>query len=296
MGGVFRVERPDGSVEFTDVPSGPGRVQHIRPGATASEQAAEQQQRQYDHKLTERLIKEAQKRIPKLQDYWDYIEYLRHSSPARHRHMLLLLKEEDPKAWIKLQRYPAFRPLGETALGWRAADKHLAAGIEFAAGKYTGSVEKWLETTVKDMMKQQGWGPYDVLGRKASTLAASKPPYYSPGRAGQFFKAEDASAAAAARKAAQELESGSGALRAARGRGISGLGGTAIDFGLAALNPETATSLGINELRVKARTLYEKGVLDVEQWAQTQTLLSQRRYVEMQKLMADATAKFVNGR
>ncbi len=296
MGGVFRVERPDGSVEFTDVPSGPGRVQPIRPGATASEQAAEQQQRQYDHKLAERLIKEAQKRIPKLQDYWDYVEYLRHSSPARHRHMLLLLKEEDPRAWIKLQRYPAFRPLSETALGWRAADKHLAAGIEFASGKYTGSVEKWLETTVKDMMKQQGWGPYNVLGSKASTLAASKPPYYSPGQAGQFFKAEDASAAAAARRAAQELESVGAGRRAAWGGSIGRLGGTVTDALIGSLRPDVFRGISAIEGMRLGKELVRRGILTLEESSELTGMMARAEFDQARKLIEAGAERAAAGR
>ncbi|WP_052312473.1 hypothetical protein [Ralstonia solanacearum] len=100
---------------------------------------------------------------------------------------------------MKLQKYPQFRPLLNRALGLQAAEKNLTAGIGLVTGKYTGSVEKWLETTVKDMMKVHRWEAYaDVLGAKSSTLLEPTPTTYSNSRWGQFAKAEDPRALEAA--------------------------------------------------------------------------------------------------
>lgn len=58
------------------------------------------------------------------------------------------------------RKYPQFRPLRETALGLKAGSNLLGAGVGLATGKFTGSVEKWMASTLKDLMKRDRFGPY----------------------------------------------------------------------------------------------------------------------------------------
>ena len=233
---VYRIVREDGSVEYTDVPSGAGQIDAVRPGSSRCDDEA---RRREDTKTAETLIKEAQKRIPKVTDYLDYLDYLRHNSSIRFDHVMDELRREDPQTWLKLQKHPQFRPLRETVLGIKAGSNLLGAGVGLASGKFTGSVEKWMESTLKDLMKRDRFGPYaDVLGTKASTLPA-KSATYSNSRLGQYLKIEDARAAAAAKAAAKELESANAGLRSAAGGSVVRVVGPLVDLGIGALRVET---------------------------------------------------------
>jgi hypothetical protein len=294
MGGVYRVVRSDGSVEYTDTPSGAGRIESLRPGtARPNEREAE---RRYDPKLAAELIKEAQKRVPKVVDYLDYIDYLRHNSPIRFDRVMNELRQQDPQTWLKLQKYPQFRPLRETAIGIKAGDRLLAGGIGLASGNALGSAEKWMETTLKELMKRDRFGPYaDVLGSKATTLAVPEV-RYSNSRLGQYLKGEDVRAAAAAKATAKDLETARAGLRAAKGAAVTRAMGPMVDLGIGMLDPQKANEVGTIALRLRAQKLFERGVLDEEQWAESQQLLSTGRYVEMQQLMDKALGAYVSGR
>jgi hypothetical protein len=286
MGGVYRVERPDGTVEYTDVPSGVGSVSPVRPGVSGTQPASEQSA--YDHKQTEKLIKEAQSRIPKVVDYLNYLDYLRHNSPIRFDHAMRQLRLEDPEAWMKLQKYPQFRPLRETALGFKAGTNAMAAGIGLATGKFTGSVEKWMESTLQNLMRRDRWGPYaDVLGSKASTLPGNTATY-SNSRLGQYLKVEDARLAAAAKAAAKEAELAQAGMRAARGAAITRPMGPLVDLGIAALNPENATAVTNILLRRRLDTAARRNPaidIDTPAYEQARTMLSQGRYGELDKFL-----------
>lgn len=285
MGNVYRVTRPDGSVEYTDTPQGQGDVQSV-----------DERGRVVDHQAVKDVIKQVQKRVVKINDYLDYLVYLRDHRPHQLDRVLLELRQTDPEAWLKLQKYPQFRPLRQTTLGVKAAEKHITAAIGMASGKVGGSLEGWLETTVKDMMKRDRWGPYaDVLGSKAGTLP-QKAPTYSISRLGQYLKVEDARAAKAAAAAAKDGEAARTALRAAKATAATRVLNPMLDLGLEALNPDRARDIGTEVLRVKARRLYERGVLDEVQWAQTQEFISQGRFVELQQFLEEQTGLYVKGR
>ena len=166
MSGIFRQTDASGRVTYSDLPpSGPGKVDVL---SSSGNRISDEDARKA-HKDAVTYIKEAQKRGPKIKDYLEYLQYLRDKGRFwRWEKAMQDLRREDPEAWMKLQKYPQFRSLLNRALGLQAAEKNLTAGIGLVTGKYTGSVEKWLETTVKDMMKVDRWGPYaDVLGAKA---------------------------------------------------------------------------------------------------------------------------------
>lgn len=109
--GLYKITRPDGSVEYTDLPSGPGRVDGM--GERAPRTPDEQHK---DHALAKSLIKEAQKRIPKVKDYLEYLEYLRHNSPVRFDFVM-----------------EQFRPLLEQAFGTRVGRYQFGTGVGLAS-------------------------------------------------------------------------------------------------------------------------------------------------------------------
>jgi hypothetical protein len=281
---LYRIVREDGRVEYTDAPSGPGQVEVVRPGSARRESEA----RADDAKTAERLIREAQKRIPKVVDYLDYLEYLRHNNPLRFDQVMDELRRTDLKTWLKLQKYPQFRPLRETAVGIKAGSNLLGAGIGVSTGNFTGSAEKWMESTLKDLMKRDRFGPYaDVLGDKASTLP-SKAASYSSSRLGQYLKVEDARLAAASRAAAKELEASKAGLRAARGAAVVRSVGPVVDLGIAALNPETASAATVILMRRRLEILARRNPdidLDTPAYEQAMSLLSQGRYGELDKFL-----------
>jgi len=282
MGGLHRIVRPDGSIEYTDVPSGAGEIEAVQPGAARPNDAG--QRATHDHQLARDLIKEAQKRIPKVTDYLDYIDYLRHNSPVRFDRVMDELRRQDPQTWLKLQQHPQFRPLRETAIGLRAGGKLLGASVGLASGNFTGSAEKWMESTLKDLMKRDRFGPYaDVLGAKASTLP-TKPTSYSNSRLGQYLKGEDVRAAAAAKAALRDLETSQAGLRAAKaGIGVK-IFGPIVDIGMGTLNVENAIATTNTLMRSRLESVARRNPvidLDSAEYAQARTLLNQERYGEL---------------
>jgi hypothetical protein len=78
-------------------------------------------------------------------------------------------------------------------------------------------------------------------------------------------------------------------MRAARG-GTWGtrVGGTALDFSIAALNPETATSAAITLLRIRLDKLSHRNPaidIDTPAYGQARDMLSQGRYGELDKFL-----------
>ncbi len=292
MGNIFKVVTPDGRVAFTDTPQGNGSITSVTPGHA---QGQSENDAQADHQRTKRLIKEAQKRIPKFVDYLNYLDYLRTNSPIKFDRVMRELQRQDPQTWIKLQKYPQFRPLKEMIVGVKAGNNLIGAGIGLAGGNITGSTEKWMENTLTDLMKRDRFGPYaDVLGSKASTLPV-KTEKFSQSRLGQYMKTETAAAAKASAQSAKELAGAQSALRAAKGTAVVRVMGPLVDLGIALLNPEIASGVATEILRRKTQKLYEKGVIDVEQWDQVNQLMNQGKYAEVQQFLNQATNRYITG-
>lgn len=285
MGGpVYRVVRPDGSVEFTDTPQGAGTIEAVRPGQQARTRSDEQNKQDYDE--AKKLIKEAQKRIPKINDYLDYLSYLRSNSPRKLDLVLQELQKSDPKAWLALQKYPQFRPLRDTLIGVKAGERSLTAGLGLATGSFGGSAEKWLESSVKEMMKRDRWGPYaDVLGAKASTLPAPKAPTYSNSRLGQYLKVEDARQAAAAKQSAKELESARAGIRTARATAATRVLNPLLDLGIGALDPDVFRGISAIEGMRLGKKLVDKGILEPEEALELRSLMAQGKFDEARALI-----------
>lgn len=276
MGNVYRVTRPDGSTVFTDRPDGPGSVDRV------DEQGRVREERPYNHAAIREVIKQVHKRGAKLNDYLDYLVYLRDHRPHQLDRVLFELRQTDPEAWLKLQKYPQFRPLRQTTLGLKAGEKHLTAAAGMATGKLGGSLEAWFETTVKDMMKRDRWGPYaDVLGSKASTLP-QKAPAYSNSRLGQYLKVEDARAARAAAAAAKEGEAARAALRTARSAAVTRTLNPLLDLGLNLLNPDTFSDVARFKIELTLKRALAQGALNEEQYIEAHNLMAQGKYAELQ--------------
>jgi len=269
---IYRITRPDGSIEYSDVPAGAGRVESV--GSDGS--------RPYDHKQVKDIIKEVQKRVPKLNDYLEYLDYLRNYRPLQLDRVLNELRNEDPQTWLKLQKYPQFRPLRETALGIKAAEKNIGAGIGLATGSITGSAEKWLETSVKDMMKRDRFGPYaPVLGSKASTLPAPNPPTYSNSRLGQYLKVEDARSIEAAKETAKAGEASRAALRTAKATAVTRALNPLLDLGIGALDPDVFKGISYIRGVQIAEKLKAKGILDDDEAYMLPRMMAAGRFDEV---------------
>ena len=271
MTDIYRHVDSHGKVTYSD----------FLPSADERTAAKSDEEARRDHQDAVKYIKEAQKRIPKLLDYLEYTEYLRNHSPFKLDHVLLKLKVEDPQTYFKLQQYPQFRPLHNTALGLKAADKHLAAGIGFASGSITGSVEKWFETTVKDMMKRDRFGPYANVLRSETKPLNAKPQTYSNSRFGQYLKVEDARLEKSAEASAKAMDSSRAAKRFAKVTLVSRGGGAVFGAGLEALKRENGVAvtnkLMRDRLEIAARRNQDIDI-DTAAYAEARRLLSQGEY------------------
>ncbi|WP_166898208.1 DUF4124 domain-containing protein, partial [Massilia sp. CCM 8734] len=242
------------------------------------------------------LLAQARIRGLKLNDYLEYIDYLRHYSPVRFDRVMSELRLEDPQAWMKLQKHAQFRPLRETGIGLKAAANIMGASAGMANGKFGGSMEKWMESTLKDLMKRDRYGPYaDVLGDKASTLV-TKTPTFSNSRLGQYMQAEGALVDAVSAKTAKDMAGSRAALRAAvKGTAVVRSVGPVLDVMVAALNPEVMSSFAIIKLRTEMDKMYANGVLSLDQLEAARHLLSQAKYDSVKRLLNQAQADYIKG-
>ncbi len=290
---IYRIDRPDGTREYTDVPQGTGKVTSIRRdgrGTAERERTAEEHNR-----YVKGLIKAAQVRAPKLADYLEYLSYLRHNSPVRFDRVMRELRAEDPETWMKLQKYPQFRPLKESSIGLKAGANIMGAAAGLAAGRFGGSAEKWMESTLKDLMKRDRFGPYaEVLGDKASTLP-TKTQTYSHSRLGQYLKNEHAEAAIASGKAAKDLASSQSALRAARGTAVVRGVGPMVDVMIGALNPDMLSSAAILLLNKRIGNMHHDGVLSDDEYIEARSLLSQSKFGELKGYLDIAQQTYIKG-
>ncbi|HEX8610691.1 MAG TPA: DUF4124 domain-containing protein [Telluria sp.] len=291
---VYKIQRPDGTVEFTDRPQGAGSVSAVNRNGTTTvrerERTAEENNREIKFLITQARIRGA-----KLADYLEYLDYLRHNSPVRFDRVMRELRMEDPQAWMKLQKYPQFRPLRESSIGIKAAANIMGASAGLANGKFGGSMEKWMESTLKDLMKRDRFGPYaDVLGNKATTLP-TKTHTYSNSRFGQYMTAEVARAEVESAKVAKDLAGSQSALRAAKGTAVVRPVGAVVDVLIAALNPDALSTAAIVLLRKRMVTMLGNGVLSEEDYVRAQNLLSQGKFDAVKRCLDDAQAAYVKG-
>jgi hypothetical protein len=264
--GDFASTRADGEVAMRKADGRYQTVEQIQPEATS-------------HSQIKDAIKAAQKHIPKLHDYWQYLEYLHRYYPSRLNQVMQQLKQQDVQTWLTLQKHSMFRPITDTMFGLKTGEKNMAVGLQLATGNITGSIEKWLDGPVKEMMKRDRFGPYaDVLGSKASTLAPPRPEYYSNTRFGEFRKADDVRTAKAAADAAKGLEESRAAVRSAKAVPVLRLGGTVLDGMLGALNTESLSGISAIQAMQLGRELVDKGVITPEEALELRGLMASGRF------------------
>ena len=291
MGGIFRTVDKDGKVTFTDRPAGQAgaSVQSWKPGdAGAAKSRAEA-----DYDTARQDIALARKHVPNLVQYLDYLDYLRHHSPIRFDRLMQQLQHDDPQVWLKLQKYPQFQPLGRSLGMAKAGEVRLALAAGVATGNYGGSIAKWAESTLKDLMKRDGYYA-DVLGAKATTLPQPPRRTYSASRLGQYMAAEVPRQEAAATAVGKELQKGREALRSGAATAFSRVGGSILDVEIAALDPDTASSVGVIMFRRRIDAMIAQGSIASDD-EEPQRLLSQGKYVELKKYLDDARSQFLKG-
>ena len=295
MGGVFRIVDKDGNVTFSDKPAGPAgaSVQPWKAGDSSKPEptGAPKTQSQRDYDTAKQDIALARKHIPNLVQYLEYIDYLRHHSPVRFDRVMQQLRHEDPQVWLKLQKYPQFQPLSR-ALGMaKAGENRLTLTMGIAAGNYGGSIDKWAESTLKDLKKRDGYYA-DVLGAKATTLAQPPRRVYSASKLGQYMAAEVPRQEAAATTVAKELQKGREGLRTGAATAFSRVGGTIIDVELQALNADRGSDVAVAALSWRIQSMVRQGALAGED-GEPQRLLSQGKYIELKKYLTDAEAAYL---
>jgi hypothetical protein len=280
---TYRVDRADGTIEYTDVPQGAGKVTPVSANGRATTEKTSD--KPYDHEQIKGVIKEIQKRGHKLSEYLEYIDYLRHNSPIRFDRVMRELQKEDPATWMKLQKFPQFRPLKETSVGLKAGTNMLGAAAGLTNGKFAGSTEKWMESTLKDLMKRDRFGPYaDVLGSKATTLP-TKVPTYSNSKLGQYLKVEDAKAATASSNAAKDLAGAEAGLRAAKGTALTRVFSPILDLGIGLLDPQVHSGVANELVERRLKAAWNKGTLTDEQYIDAHNLMAQGKFKEMQEYL-----------
>ncbi len=134
----------------------------------------------------------------------------------------------------------------------------------------------------------------DVLVAMATTLP-TKEPVFSNSRLGQYLKVETAEAAVASAKAAKELAGSEAALRAAKGTAVVRATGPMLDVMIAALNPDVLSTAAILVLRKRMDTMYNEGVLSLEDYTEARNLLSQNKYGELKTSLDRAQSAYVKG-
>ena len=297
MGGVFRIVDKDGKVTFSDRPAGQAgaSVQPWKPGDAGKPdpRSPAKTKAEKDYDTARQDIALARKHVPNLVQYLEYLDYLRHHSPIRFDRLMQQLQHDDPQVWLKLQKYPQFQPLSR-ALGMaKAGENRLTLTVGIALGNYGGSVDKWAESTLKDLMKRDGYYA-DVLGAKATTLPQPPRRAYSASRLGQYMAAEEPRQEAAATAVAKELQKGREGLRTGAATAFSRVGGTIIDVELQALNPERASDTAVAVLSWRIQAMVRQGAISADD-EEPQRLLSQGKYIELKKYLRDAESAYLKG-
>jgi hypothetical protein len=283
-----------GRVTYSDYPpNSPGTVKDINAPATSAQKT--EAERKKAHKDAKDYIGYAKKYIPKTKEYWDYLDYLRNAYPWRFEQVMHDLRKQDPEVWAKLIVIPRFQPYKLTATGRSAAPiayNNLHSGA--SAFKFTGSIDKWFETTVTDLMKRDRWGPYaDVLGTKATTLP-TVPPTYSNSRLGQYLEVEDARAAKAAKDSAKGLESARAAVRGAASTAVTRMGNPLIDLGIGMLDTDFARGVSAIRGAQIAKQLVSKGILDPIEGEELRSMMANFKFDEANQLINKGMARAKN--
>jgi hypothetical protein len=164
----------------------------------------------------------------------------------------------------------------------RAGEVHMGLVAEAATG---GTAERWMESTLKGMMKRDRWPGYvDVLGDKATTLPEEKPTY-SQSRLGQYLKEHDPRVARAAKDAVKAREAAETELRMAKLKGPVRVGNLILDAMIQELDPQKAKDRGDACIGSALNQAFKEDRLTPEQYSQARAFYDQGRYVEMRQYL-----------
>jgi hypothetical protein len=304
--GMYKWVDQDGKVNISDQPPPPGTLSEdkaFRDNNCKGEVCT----MPVPYEDTKKIIKEVQKRVPKLLDYLDALDYLRNRAPLQFAKALEELKKVNPEAWMKLQAYPQMQPLKASFL----VDKSLESAVSlFASQLPTPSAGKGgaavFDSVIKEtqiLMKRDGYPYADGALNKPmgefyvdSKGKAVIPPEreYSNSRLGQYMKEEDprlAKAGAASQKALQEANRG---VVKSAGAAVGRVGGPFLDLGLAALDPEAGRSFANKTLRDRMMQLWGQGVISVEEANDIQNLIGTDP-ARANRMLQEAQKKYIKG-
>ncbi len=217
-----------------------------------------------DQAQARRLVQAVKQRGVTVADHLAYLAHLRHHRPLLFDHLVRELQRQDPPAWLRLQKYPQFRPMSQTLTGHNAADKRQTAGTGWVAGSLGGSVEQWLAHQVQGAMQRDRFGPYARPlgnGRSAHTGMAS--------------------VAVTPRGANQQHDAARAGLRASKATASARALSPGLDLGLTALHPDTHRAAAPAAIELQLQRALAAGILDEGQHKQARKLMTAGLFTEL---------------
>lgn len=209
------------------------------------------------HAQAKVLIAKARKHIPKLLEYLDALDYLRRRNPEEFDRAMSALQKSHPELWLKLQKYPAYRPLVDSMRYEGLGGVLSVAKSKFDPDIAFGEAIK----TVRKLQVREGYGAASSIP-KGSTLPALPAATYSNSRLGQFLKDFDAQSTQLSKQAASAMKSSDSAVRAGRATAATRLMGPLLEVGIMALNMDQVQ--GVSALRGQwlGQRLFAQGFIE----------------------------------
>ncbi len=294
---LYKIRQPDGSVGFSDKPpaAGQGDILEVNGRPAGPPEAPKRTQAEKDGDTAKELIAAARKHIPKTAEYLNYLDFLRQGRDINQFNKTLeQLRKSDPKLWLKLQKFPEFRPMAKTLGVIPGGNNILGAAVGVASGSPGSAAFKYFESSTKDLMKSKRYYA-DVLGAKARMVAPPQVKYSSPGLTA-YMDVQGPKTTKALEGSAKALSEARLGVLEAVGTGVSRATGTPMDIMAQLLDAKNAQNIGV--LRVDA--IYQKlrfaGALDEMQEIDYKALISSGRYKDAIDFLEDADNKFISGK
>lgn len=244
--------------------------------------------RDENYKFAKSAIGTVKTHVPKVQVYMDYIVYLRKHNSLKFHKIGAEIAKTDIQLYIKLQKLGVFRPLPAA----KGLEISMEAAVKLIGGGAQSATVSAGERLLTEYMKKDGFIKEGVLKAGSSTLP-QKVPYYSNTKLGEWRKAENAAAFEAA-KSAPGLLSKLPWIKAIA-KTISRLGGVFLDFEIAALDPKNASNAGVVALAFKINSMVKKNIIDIDEEAEYQKLLSQGKYAELNRALDERISAYKKG-